>query len=81
MTFFLPEELQANSLNGKRPLTAERVSVYCDRRIPLSHLMIEFTVFKLHTVVLFGYNTCSNLQRLKIPATMLEVDRFITVLK
>jgi hypothetical protein len=47
----------------------------------LSHLMIEFTVFKLHSVTLSGYNTRSNLQRLAIPAIILEADRFITVIK
>jgi len=81
ITLVFPGEFQRNTLNRKRPLTTDRVSVHCDGRFPLSHLMIEFTVFKLHTVILNAQNTRSNLQRLAIPAIILEADRFITLLK
>lgn len=43
--------------------------------------MIEFTAFTLHTVILSGYNTHSDFQRLAVPAVMLEAYKFITVLK
>lgn len=59
----------------------ERVYVHCDWRFFLSHLVIEFTVFKLHTVLLSVYNTRSNLQRLAISVVILEAGKFITVLK
>lgn len=57
----------------------ERVSVHCDGRFPLSRLIIEFNIVKIHTEYI--YNTRFNLQRPAVPAFVLEADRFIILLK